>query len=274
MKKLPLAIAFAAGLAVSPTAFSQSIFFDFGPNLPNSGAAQINSPGHAVGAALATETRWNQVQVADVSSGLRYSDNTLATGVGINIGVESTSTSNIIDFSLQPTSTSQGTHPSYSTGIYNPADSPSRDFIFNSFNSEPWAIGVKVTGLPAGTYLIYVSGANTNAPEAPAMNFYAAGIAGGAATFDFGALSGASASNLSSGAASWTEGVNYAVLSVSITAGQDLALAASGTGVTNGGRGFLNSLQIVPIPEPGAYGAITGALALAGCVMVRRGKRA
>lgn len=276
MNTLPRIAGVSAGLLLASFVQAQSLLFDFGPTAATAAAAKTNSPGHASGAVVATDTRWNQVQTADVASGLRFGDDSTADGVAIDIGVETTSTSNIIDFSVQPTSTLQGSNGSYSTGIYNPSDSPARDFIFNSFNNEPWAIGVKVTGLAAGVYNVYVSGANTNAAAAGTMNFFASPVAGGATSFDFAALTGASATNLSSGAATWTEGVNYVVFSVSITSGDALALAASGTGASSGGRGFLNSLEVVRvgnIPEPGAFAGVAGAAALAA-VMVGRRRRA
>lgn len=277
MKPLPLTLAFTLSLAGATPAFPLSILVDFGPIAAGTGSAKLNSPGHATGDVSASETIWNQVQTADVASGLVFSDGSAATGVGIDIGTETTSTSNVIGFATQPTSSLLGNNGAYSTGIYGSADAPARDFIFNSFNSEPWAIGLKVTGLAAGTYKVYVSGANVNGASAGTMNFFADAVAVGAGTFDFSAAPTGAATNLSSAAASWLVDVNYSVLTISISEGQDLALAASGTGTSSGGRGFLNSLEIVrvsSIPEPGTYAVILGGLALAGCVAVRREGRA
>lgn len=255
--------------ATAPT-FAQSMLFDFGSTAATSSAARLNSPGHAAGDVSASETTWNQVQTADISSGLKFSDGTAATGVGIDLGTETTSTSNIIGFLTQPNSSLQGTNPSYATGIYDPSDSPARDFIYNSANNEPWAIGLKLTGLEAGVYRIYINGANVHGASAGTMNFYASTLASGATTYDFSGATTLAATNLSSGASSWTAGVNYVVFSVTLTAGQDLAIAASGEGTSSGGRGFLNSLELVRvgnIPEPGAFAVLAGACALlaAGC---------
>lgn len=277
MKPLPLTIAFTLALAGAAPAFSLSMLVDFGPVATGTESAKLNSPGHASGDVSALETSWNQVQTADVASGLVFADGSAANGVGIDIGTETTSSSNVIGFATQPTSSLLGNNGAYSTGVYGSADAPARDFIFNSFNSEPWAIGLKVTGLAAGTYKVYVTGANVNGASAGTMNFFADALAFGAASYDFSAVPGVVATNLSSESATWSAGVNYAVMTVSISEGQALALAASGTGTSSGGRGFLNSLEIVrvsSIPEPGAYATILGGLALAGCVAARRGGRA
>jgi hypothetical protein len=278
MKSLPLALLVIAELGSFAVVSAQSVLFDFGPTAITTGSSKINSPGHATGDVPAIQVTWNQIGTTDVSSGLKFGDNTAATGVAIDLGVETNSTSNIIGFSTQPNSSLQGNNGSYSAGIYT-SDAPARDFIFNSANNEPWAIGARVIGLSQGVYNVYISGANTNSSAAGTMNFFAASVATGATTFDFNSAPTTSATNDPSGAASWTQGVNYAVFSVSVTSLQDLAIAVSGTGTGSGGRGFLNSLEVVrvgdisSVPEPASFAAIVG-LAATGIIWRRRRRNA
>ncbi|MFH1496406.1 MAG: hypothetical protein ABII82_01150 [Verrucomicrobiota bacterium] len=215
--------------------------------------------------------------IADVASGLKYGDNSAATDVAIDLGVETGDATNIIGFSNNPTSSLQGNNAAYNAGIY-VSDAPARDFIFVT-GTNPIAIGARVSGLSEGVYNVYISGANTNAAAAGTMNFFAASVGTGASTFDFISAGTASATNNPAGGAAWSAGVNYVLFSISITATQDLVIAASGTGASSGGRGFLNSLEVVRvgdltgIPEPGAFAAIAGFFALGACCL-RRGRKA
>jgi len=275
MKNLPLVFLVVAALGSVSSVPAQSLLFDFGPTAITTGSSKINSPGHVSAGISSSEITWNQIGTSDVSSGLKYGNNVDATGVAIDLGVETTSASNIIGFTSQPSNMLQGNNSAYSAGIY-ASDAPARDFIYNSANNEPWAIGTRISGLSAGVYNVYISGANTNAGDAGTMNFFAGSVGAGATTFDFNAVSTASATNAPSGSSSWSEGVNYVVFSISITAVQDLAIAVSGTGTGSGGRGFLNSLELVrtgdisSVPEPSVFAGIAGLAGLAASCMRRK----
>lgn len=276
MKTLPLALLLCTGLGSVSVTSAQSLLFDFGPTAITSGSSKLSSPGHVSGDVTGGEITWNQIGITDVTSGLKFGDNSAATGVGIDLGIETGDATNIIGFSSNPTSSLQGNNAAYNAGIY-VSDAPARDFIFVT-GTNPIAIGARVSGLTEGVYNVYISGANTNASAAGTMNFYAAVVGSGATTFDFNSASTASATNDPTGGASWTAGVNYVMYSVSITATQNLVIAASGTGATSGGRGFLNSLEVVRvgditnIPEPGTFAGLAGLIALGACCL-RRGRR-
>lgn len=256
------ALSLVVGMLIS-TAKAQVFMFDFGPTTPT-GANLTNSPAHAAGVISISGTSWNIIGVADVSSGLTYADGTPATGIGIRTGVESTSTSGIINYLADPSSSSS-LGSAINTGIYT-GDSVAKDGIFQSTND--FAIGVQLTGLAAGTYEIYLSGRNTNTNGSPqGMIFYGAASTAGD-SFSFSSLSGVSVSNPgTTGYPTWTNGQTYATMTVTLTAGQVLNLADEGAGSGSSGRGFLNSLQIVAVPEPATSAMLWAG---AGMLILRR----
>ncbi|WP_309380245.1 PEP-CTERM sorting domain-containing protein [Cerasicoccus frondis] len=273
MNKTTSSLILAAGISAAP-AFSQTMLFDFGPTTVT-GADLTNSPGHEDGGLTGADTSWNLVQVTDISSGLVTSTGT-ASAVGINLGVESTSSSNIINFGSQPSSSSQlGTQ--LFSGVYSNT-SVARDGIFNSFNSEPWAIGVKLDGLAAGEYNIYITARNTNTLTAQPTTVFGDAISNTDATFDYNSITGSSIANGTNSTSSgpytgFEEGGNYGFLTITLSAGQSLALAISGDGAGNDGRGFLNSIEIVAVPEPSTYVTLMASLTLLGALAIRRKKQ-
>lgn len=229
-------------VAVSTEAVQAAAFMlDFGPT--SVGTATTLSPYHAVNPSF-TDTVWNSsLGTADVSSGLLYSDNSPATGVTINLGTGSGTTS--ILTTAPGSSSALGT--GINTGIYGGSTSVARDAIFNSFTS----ISMQISGLAAGTYDIYYVGRNTN--RGLTDNYTQSIFAGSSASAGNFNWSGYNTSMITYGGAntntsSWVLGQNYAKATVTLGTGNMLNLGFSGTGIET--RGFVNALQVVAVPEP------------------------
>src|SRR5678816_2534779 len=132
-----------------------------------------NAPGHAVGVIPLNQITWNRI-TGDTNV-VYYSDGTLATGVDIDIGRSSATGTNgndIIAFSDNGfTVSALGT--AVFGGIYTNT-SPIKDGIFGGAGGgNNLAVGIRVNGLPAGTYTIFVHGRNSNAGGAAGLIFYA-----------------------------------------------------------------------------------------------------
>lgn len=247
---------------------------DFGPT--GQTGATTNSPYHTANGSFTGGT-WNTLGVADVASGLLYSDNTAAAGVSVNLGISTTST---INLATQP-STSNALGTATNTGVY-AGNSVGRDGIFSGTSTSNNSVGVQIGGLSAGTYDIYVTARNTNTGQ-QANNGYSQTVlvgAGALGNFDFSSyisstLTYPSNANTALYTEAWVAGQNYVKLSIVLTAGQYLNLAVDGTNTGGSGdtRGFLNSVQIVntsAIPEPSSYAALGGLAALGLAVANRR----
>ncbi len=249
MKLVPLsALLFSSLLAVSAQA--SVLMFDFGPtdvSLPSS------SPYHSVNGAAGTT--WNKVSnpgntdgsVPDITSGLSFSDGSAATGIGLNLGVAS---GTIVGLGTQPNkNTALGSV--YNSGIY-ATGSVGRDGVFLTASV---AIGAQVTGLAAGTYDIYLATRNTNynAVVYSQRSYVSAGTAG--ADYNYAGYNSSALTFATSPASpsTWVQGESYVKLTVSLAAGEALNIAVIGDVAGAPDRGFLNSLQIVSVPEP-SYG--------------------
>lgn len=271
----------AAALGLASAASAGVIMVDFGPTAATD-ANLTNSPYHTVNSSFTGQqaSTWNTT-TADISAGnVLYSDNTVASGVSINVGTGGTNTpSTQVIVLANPVSNSAlgGTNGS-NTLIY-AGNSVGRDAIFTgSSNTVNGHIGVQVGGLAIGTYDVYISSRMTNATNSAASYTQSifAGVENTSTNFNFSSYTSKdltySNPTVASGAISaWSENANYVKFSISITTvGQYLNLAVDGSGSEN--RGFLNSLQIVPtsqIPEPSAFAALAG-LAGLGLAASRR----
>jgi len=247
------------------------MMFDFGPTTV-SGAALTNSPYHSLGGSTSDNT-WNKVQLADVGSGLLFSDNSAATGVTFNLGVSSTTT---IGLGTQPSNSSGlGGATPLPGGIY---ESPSvgRDGIFAPSTTTRF-VGFQLGGLSPGTYDIYISSRNTNTSAAHSQFGYV-GKSAAAGDFDVSTYSTGLAlipvipTGEDGGQSAWAQDVNYTKYTLTLAAGEFLNIAANGGNGIPGAegseaRGFLNSVQIMAVPEPSA--ALLSSLAM-GLLVIRR----
>ena len=224
-------------LACSLTAGATSLLLDFGPTAVTTAYA-TNSPAHAIQAVPATEVIWNQI-VGDTNT-LYYSDGSAATGVTLDLG-RSADGVDTIDFNDNGFSVS-ALGGSISTGVY-AGTSPVKDGIFGGSTTANTAVGLRVDGLPAGTYTLYFHGRNTSAAYAP-ERFYAANQAS-ATTFSFSLANLNTTLSSSSPAITngFVPGDNFGTLTVALAAGESLYLACEGPGAPEY-RGFMNTVEI------------------------------
>src|SRR5690606_13655942 len=134
---------------------------------------------------------------------LTYSDGSAAAGITLSLGQETAADSNVVDFSATVGSFglagTGGGNASYQNllhagsiyGAANDADNstPGKDGIFGNAGTGvvAGAIGLRLDGLAAGDYLVYVMARNTNANSTGnAMNIFA-GTGASSGIFDFGA---------------------------------------------------------------------------------------
>lgn len=274
-----------------------SLMFDFGPNAITAGSQTV-SPAHAVGTIPLADTTWNTVTTTAQQTSLKYADNTDATGVTLTTGQEATGGNGIVNFSTAIGSVglvgngggTAGAQKLVGTGSIYGQDSPTaittaaRDGFIGGGTATGTgaAIGIRIDGLAVGEYVVYVTARNTNSNNpsgiAP-MNIYTS-VGASAGTFTFSSLTPVQQANTNYTTANYageyntfTAGESYVAVSFSISAGQSLFLAVDGANNAVERRGFVNSIQIVAVPEPSTYAAgIFGLLALAA--VVRRRQRA
>lgn len=243
------------------TANAAVLMLDFGPYTATGGSL-TNSPYHTADSSFDGQA-WNQVSMYDVTSGLEYADGTAATGVSLNLG--STTSGTVINLSTNPTNSHQ-LGGGINTGIY-AGNSVGTDGIFTS--PKVSRTGLQITGLEAGTYDVYVTARNTNAGDKTTSQtvYVGSGIVG---NFDSAPLDSVTMVYayplVPAVSAAWAEDVNYAKFTITLDAGGALNIATSGTEGTSDDRGFLNSVQVVLVPEP----ASLTLLGFGGLLMLRR----
>lgn len=220
-------------------AHAASLLLDFGLTTTES-PDDINSPAHAAGAVPLSEVSWNTI-TSDTDA-LVYSDGSTATGITLDIG-RSLVNVHTIEFTDNGFSVS-ALGGQINTGVY-AGTSPVRDGIFGgSGGANNLSLGLRVDGLPDGTYAVYFTGRNTSAAATQGMLFYITNAASASAfSFDTNTTPNTTVANI--GSASFAEGGNYGKVIVILSAGQSLYIASEGIAVTER-RGFFNTVEIVP----------------------------
>lgn len=249
----PKVTALFALLSLIPMVASATVLMlDFGPT-EATGASLTNSPYHAVNESF-KDGHWNTIGLSNVSSGLVYSNGDVAAGTTLTLGSSVGST--LVDFSQTPANSSElgaAVDIHSDTNVF-AGTSVGKDGIFTASPLGNNLVGIKVGGLPAGRYEIYVIGANTSnglGHQSPTAFYVAA--TGDVSTFEIGGLQPSATSLLTPMAAqSWIEGASYAKITIDLSEGECLLLVADGVGRHGGGsedRGFLNAVQIVAVPS-------------------------
>jgi hypothetical protein len=265
------AISLIAALAVI-NVNAASLMLDFGQT--NVAAPYLTlSPAHNASAIPVTDVSWNKIAVSTPNSSLVRSDGSAAPGVTLNLGQEVTGGNNIINYSTAIGNLNlagTGGAVSGKTNLLGPGsiygnDASStavgRDGIFGggAATTTGAAIGLRLDGLDPGDYLLYIMARNVNsdATSYPMNIFATTGLSSG--TFDFSTLTAHPESNIGYDAVGYAnqyntfvDGENFVGLNLTLGAGESLFLAIDGGNDAVDRRGFINSLQIVPVvPEPG-----------------------
>lgn len=238
-------------VALIPTAPAQTLLLDFGPTTTLVADA-AKSPAHAVGTVPLSQTAWNTLS-ADAST-LVFADGTSATGVAVDLGRSSAGV-DTINFSDNGFSVG-ALGGSINTGVYS-GTSPVKDGIFGgSGGGNNLAVGLRVNGLAAGVYTIYVHGRNTSASGLTSQRFYATnGAPATSYSFTTSDATVVVTNSTPANTAGFVEGNNFGVLTVTLGAGESLYLAGEGivTSPTAELRGFLNTVEIYTgVPAFGA----------------------
>ena len=257
MKSLPRIFSAAVMLAaLGSAAQAQTVLLDFGSGTV---ANDANSPGHQRDPTRVSGLKWNQVSTTDVTSIADQFD--LPTGVAVDLGQETSGTSSIMSWTTTTVSAQAG-GAGVNSGVY--AGQAGHSFTFaNTSNAE---LGARISGLSAGKYVVYVSGRNTNTtvltvPQAISFTTRP----NSTANFDYSALTSKTISNNDITSSTWQDGVHYVVSDeMTLAAGDDIILISKGTQTES--RGFLNSVEIVAVPEP----TFVGLLGIAGIGMLAR----
>ena len=241
-----LALLPIAAVITSLSANAAALLLNFGPTL-STGTDRLLDPAHYTGIVPASELTWNRI-TADTNT-LYYGDGTLATGVTLNLG-RSTAVgpvgNDIINFNDDGyTVNALGT--AINTGVY-AGTSPVKDGIFGGAGgTNNLALGLRVDGLPAGTYRIVVHGRNSNTAGIASLLWYATNGAS-ATTYAF-TTNDATGFQLNSTPAITTgfvDGDAITILIVTISSGQSLYVASEGTILGTEMRGFFNAISISP----------------------------
>jgi hypothetical protein len=250
----------------------------------------LTDPAHAIGGLSASDTTWNNFNTALSSSSLLASNGTSATGVSVVFGGESAAGSGLIDYTSTAAIRTNvnlgtgggapgqqsllGTDSIYGTGTTSTA--PGRlGWLGAGAAGTGSAIGMRVDGLAAGDYTIYIMSRNTNSNVAslPMLLYLAAGTTSD--SFDFNLLSpgvqmnsGYTTGSYAGQFTTFTQEENYYAATISIATGQSLFLASDGTGAET--RGFLNMVEIIAVPEPSTLALTIVSLGALGAVCIRR----
>lgn len=227
---------------VSTAAEAIGLMIDFGATSP-SGSMLTNSPGHDTSDIDSGDDNWNVVATSSGNSGtvssLVYASGSTATGVSFTYGA-SPSGSKVIDYTASIASSS-ALGSVANSDIY-ASGSVARDGIWNGGSSgSDLSVGIRIDGLAAGNYTVYVMARNTNSSSNNGMDVYA--ITGSSSSsYHFGSDTPTNITNTNT--TSWSEDNNYAAISVTISTSQSLYVITDGSD-TGGQRGFLNAVQIV-----------------------------
>lgn len=270
-KLTSLSLALAA-LTLAPLAQGAVLLLDFGPT-DATGTNLTNSPYHTVSGST-TNTTWNKVGTDWAgASPVVWGDGTAATGVTLDIGAN-TSATTLVDMDLTPSGSLVGT--AVNAGVYaGVVDNASvgKDGIFTGASSGSGrSVGMRLAGLAAGTYEVYVLARQTNIASSTQTAYVSASSLALNVNneFDYNGYASQTVSFSSATAhtTAWEEGSNYMKFTVNLTEGQFLNVAV--TGGAGDARGFLNAVQIVAVPEANA-GAL--ALAIGGMFLLVRRRR-
>jgi hypothetical protein len=235
--------------------------------------ANTNTPGQVHGGIAGTS--WGLITNADGTVSVDSAGN--AINLGIDLGLESSATSNSMNLSLVP-NTLGGTSTLLPGSVFANTNARTGVFPTSGTTNNGRTVGVTISGLATGTYDFYVSGRNTNIGDAYpqivlAGKLTTADITG--TTYNYSgfaqsAMTNPALTNPATTNLTWVEGTNFVKMQLTIATNDLVGIIAQGgtnlTGTAANDRGFINTIQIVQVPEPTSLGL----LGLGGLAMLRR----
>ncbi|QNN22721.1 LamG domain-containing protein [Planctomycetales bacterium ZRK34] len=261
-----------AVFAVAPL-HAASLNFDLSNDEGNSSAAR--GPAYSADGGEATlvdgETLWNQITADDTT--LFYTNGVTATGVAINLGLETNTTSQILDLDSAGSIVSTGS--SAAVGNSGPpshlANRMGRDYLRSGTTNL--AFGAQVTGLAAGWYSVYIIADNPYSSTVLQMNSYVGVTSGSSTTVDYSSFTSELLENnpaSHSSPSSWLLNDNYARYDLIIEAGDAINIIIDdgfNVGSSSATNSILNGIQIIATPTPAA---LPGGLVIFASMLMRR----
>jgi hypothetical protein len=261
-RALGLGLVLGAILITSVTVEAAKIQFDLGRGT-TAITQSVGSPGLAAGAFTAADTTWNETTSTTTSyNSLKYADGTAATGVQAQYGSTGAGTSPTGLITWNDTTDLLNTNGTGDGGValYTGNNMVQNlSFFASFFNSSGGALGLRVSGLDAGQYAVYVTAVH---PQALSRT-YNIGI--GVNLMQQVPTPESLTANLTS---TWTDGKNFALGTVNISSTSDwLGVISSNLNAFP----EINGIQIVALPEPASLGLLSSFSVL---VLRRRARKA
>ncbi len=210
-----------------------SVLLNFGSQI----ADNANSPAHEIG--KVSGISWNLV-TADKSSGI-FDSNGNSTNLSVNLG-KSLPGQKIIDWDLHGFNNSS-LGIDYNTGIYS---GNARSAIFvNDGKDSHVSLGIRISGLDAGIYGLYLTANNTNTTVHDTYNIYSFDVELDSIDSDFSDKASVLLENTKE-YESWLFDKNFAISQISLSDDKDLVVVVEGLAAADY-RAFLNTLEIVKL---------------------------
>lgn len=256
-----------AGLAttmLASTSPAAVLLLDFGNG---AGYAGTNDPAHADGTVSGSYTTWSSV-----STGSGTTSTTDSAGHSIVIDParcqSGSNANNSLDLgSIAPSMASSAS----GSGIF--ATDLTKDALIDISGSARDPVGAFISGLPAGSYYVYVVAHYAGNIGTKTLNVLAdaTAVTGDGTGNEFGNVYDFAKQDTLEGAnsTSWQLGDNYARFTIDLTTAKPNLIVATDSSQTIKGNSSIAAIMITPVPEPGSA-TILASLLWAGSRRRRR----
>ena len=277
MNTRPSFLLASVAAAILSASSAQAVIFLLDPSTA-AGSNNAFASGPSQPYAVSSTDRWNSGSDSNFGPGV-YSDGSSSVGVTVvtdSLAVVAGNPSAFeYNFTDAPDVSSIG--QAGMAGVF--SSNPTNNSIYGTNVSALGYGGVaaKITGLPSGTYDLYIvaaytgstAGTRPGAVNAAQNNVWAFTQPSGATSISYGGSGSYGAADRleNSVTASWTQGDNFSKITVTIDAtNPDLYIISEGIAGGTETRGWLSSIQIVP--EPSAF--VLAAVGAIGFITRRR----